>query len=397
MRQEFGSYYTREDVGRFMIGTMESARVMNILDLGSGGGTLSTAAAARWSDAAITTVDVDANSWSPFEVECLSDSDRGARYDHYMFDVLDENLPSFMPRRDFELVLSNPPYTTPSWRDGFNSILADAGFRSLVGLTQDSVTSDMLFVAQLLRLCAKGAEIGLIVPDGFVSGDRYRTFREELLRLTTVTRIVQLPRGSFKGTEAQAHIVNLRNIPANGLPIALDVLSADQQGATQVISLEDARHRMDWGYYASRPRGRTFTLRALGAQIVRGRLSSAEAREWCGPIFHTCDFPRDINHAHPLPESSAVIDADQTARAGDILLARVHRHLEKKLCMIDRGAATMTDCVYAIRLPSSTRALAFDAMRSPKGQAALAGASRGVGPRMIGKRELLDMELEFPW
>jgi type I restriction enzyme M protein len=372
---------------------METLRVSNILDLGSGSGSLSTAAAERWNDAAITTVDVDSNVGAPLNPA------RGcaARHDHYSFDALDENLPSVMPRRDFELVLCNPPYTKPVWRDGFNSILSDAGFGALLGLSQDCVTSDMLFVAQLLRLCGSGAEIGLIVPDGFVSGDRYRAFREELLRITTVTRIVQLPRGSFRGTEAQAHIVTLRNLPTTGQPILLECLAAGRPVSPHSISVADARHRMDWGFYSSRPFGHSFTLRSLGAQVIRGILSSAEARQWLRPTFHTCDFPSEHVYECVLPKGGDPRDDSHVARTGDILLARVHRNLEKKLCMVERGSATITDCIYAIRLPESDRRLAFDALRQSKGQAALAGASRGVGPRMLGKRELLDMELEFPW
>jgi type I restriction enzyme M protein len=383
MQTELGAYYTLPDVSRFLVGSFETYAPRSVLDLGSGGGSLTHAAAERWPAAGFVTSDVD-----PAVPMALS---RMPRHEHHVVDVLDAGLPLTLGSRRFDVVLSNPPYMRTPWRPEFATILSEAG---LEGLPRECVTAEVVFVAQALRLAATGAEIGLILPDGVVCGDRFKEFRQRLLARAALRRAVRLPRRSFVGTEARACAVTLRNCPPDGSSVTVDRLEPGQPPCPLEIPVSEAASRMDWEYHWARPRGQSFTLRSLGATVLRGSISSSEARTSKHPTFHTTDFP-EAGVEHALPDCLDHEAEGRFAVRGDILLARVHRNLERKLCMVSSGRAEITDCVYAIRVPEESRKLAFDAMRHPAGAASLRRASRGVGARMLAKKELLGLEFEI--
>ncbi|RWE28610.1 N-6 DNA methylase, partial [Mesorhizobium sp.] len=319
-------------------------------------------------------------------------------HEHLVADVLDENLPDMVGGTRFDLAVCNPPYTRIRWRHGFARILAEAGLHRLRTVPAETLPSDIMFVAQILRVAEFGAEVGVIVPDGLVSGRRSRAIRHALLKRVRVMRVVQLPRGSFRGTEAQAHVIVFRNEPGRGESVEISNLDVDGISSPISIGSEAAEFRMDYGFY--RPIKDTvrqgFTLRGIQAKITRGSLSSVEARACSAPIFHTNCFTQRSPLAYRL--SDLPIGADcggrRIAEPGDILVARVDRELHRKVCVVTCGRAVLTDCVYRIRVPATWRDTVVRGLLSDAGQAALIRASRGVGARMLNKEDLLDLEIE---
>lgn len=395
-RDPLDRYYTDPAVGRFFVSLLDRKQPSAILDLGSGGGSLSLAVARRWTGARILTVDVDHASIEPIRIGMASTGHE--RHEHLVADALDENLPELVSGTRFDVAVCNPPYARARWRNGFERILKEAGLCELQSVPRQALNSDILFVAQILRLAQIGAEIGLIVPDGLASGRRSRPIRTALLRRTRIMRIVQLPRGSFRGTDAQAHIIVLRNEPGTGQDIEISRISDSGLAAPLRISVAEAEHRMDYSWYEPRlgGRGLPFTLRSIGAQIIRGNLSSAEAKSCPDPVFHTTDYRQSAQFAYSLSHGFSGPDRPgrRVAEPGDILLARVDRELHRKVCLVSEGRAVLTDCIFAIRVPAIWRHTVLRALLSPRGQAGLIRASRGVGARMLGKEDLLDLELE---
>ena len=84
-----GRYYTSPTVSRSLIDRIEVAKPKLILELGSGSGSLCTAAATRWHDATLVTVDVDRRTPDGLGTDIVG-SDR--RHSHYVHDVLDPTL-----------------------------------------------------------------------------------------------------------------------------------------------------------------------------------------------------------------------------------------------------------------------------------------------------------------
>lgn len=391
-----GRYYTEGRVGHLVVSLFDLRRANSILDLGAGGGSLSLAAAQRWGEAQILTIDADCGVRDLLRSRMSLAGHR--LHEHLVADAFDENLPDLIRGARFDLAVCNPPYSRIRWRDGFAKILSDAGLADLHTLVPNAVTSEIVFVAQILRLAHPGAEIGVIVPDGFVSGRRAQLIRRAFLHRTQVARVVQLPRGSFRGTDAQAHIIVFRNQSGEDKNIELSKLTPHGLSAPLLISTIEAEQRMDHAYYERQTQSylRKFTLRSIGAEIVRGSLSSSEARICPFPIFHTTSFSQYDPYNYHLPTYD--ISSNQTkcrmAEIGDILLARVDRELHRKICLIVQGKAVITDCVYRIRVSPNWRQSVSRALLSPHGQSELIRASRGVGARMLNKEDLLNMELE---
>ncbi|MDX8477895.1 N-6 DNA methylase [Mesorhizobium sp. VK24D] len=405
MRQGFGTesdplgrYYTDPVIGQVFVSLFDRRHASSILDLGSGGGSLTVAAARRWVDARIQTVDVDLGAEQHIRLGMASAGHQA--HEHLVADVLDENLPDMVGGPRFDLAVCNPPYTRIRWRDGFARILAEAGLERLHAVPSEALSSDIMFIAQILRLAERGAEIGVIVPDGLVSARRSRAIRQALLDRVRVMRVVQLPRGSFRGTEAQAHVIVFRNECGRGEPVEISSLDVDGTSSPITVGTEAAEFRMDYGFYRSIRNvvRHGFTLRGIQAEITRGSLSSAEARECSEPIFHTNGFNQHSPLAYRLSGQRLSEDRPgrRIAEPGDILLARVDRELQRKICVVTHGRAIITDCIYRIRVPATWRDTVARGLLSDAGQAALVRASRGVGARMLNKEDLLDLEIETP-
>ncbi len=393
-----GRYYTDPAVGQVFISLFDRCQASSILDLGSGAGSLTFAAARRWIDARIQTVDVDLGAEEHIRIGMAS---YGHLYhNHLVADVLDENLPEIFGGKRFDLAVCNPPYTRIKWREGFSRILAEAGMEGLRTLSPWTLSSDIMFIAQILRLAEPGAEVGVIVPDGLISAKRHRAVRQALLERVRVMRVVQLPRRSFRGTEAQAHVIVFRNERGRGESIEISNLDTDGVSYPISVAKDDACIRMDYGYHRS-TKGHlrnAFSLRSIGAEIIRGSLSSAEARQCYEPVFHTSSFNQPSAFDYRLDGSSLTPDRPgrRIAQSGDILLARVDRELQKKICVVRQGQAVLTDCIYRIRVPANWRDSVIRGLLSDAGQAALVGAARGVGARMLSKEDLLDLEIVTP-
>lgn len=263
---------------------------------------------------------------------------------------------------------------------------------------QRIIGADVLFMAQNLRLIEKGGEIGLIVPDGIITGRSSASLRAALINDHCIDRVVQLPRGCFRRTEAQTFILVFRKSQPQSEKIRLSSLGANGELSNQLfIDSQLAEERCDFAHYAGRPTsGKSgFTLRDAGAQIVRGSLHSGEAKRSGFAYFHTTHFPqhgsKPLNFRTPVPKSKG--RKLTIAEAGDILIARIDRRLHNKLCFVASGKVVLTDCVFRVRVPRVWRNRVFEALNSKRGVQALKATARGVGARMLSKEGLLQMRL----
>jgi type I restriction enzyme M protein len=392
----FGRFYTSIPVVEALIQSMKS-QPDRIVDLGSGSGFLAFAALRRWRAKELVTVDIDRISRPIFKSE--NRLRPSYRHTHVMADVLDVDLPARLPigRRKFDAAVCNPPYVTPPWRPGFERILEEAGLASVLK-QQQMIGADVLFIAQNLRLIEDGGEIGLIVPDGIITGRTSASLRLALINGHCIDRVVQLPRGCFRRTEAQAFILVFRKSRRQSEKIRLASLGLDGELSSPLfIDAHLAEERCDFVHYANPPirRKASFTLRDAGAHIVRGSLHSGEAKHSGYAYFHTTHFPgtgsKILNFRARVPSRGGRKLA--IAEAGDILIARVDRRLHTKVGFVASGRAVFTDCIFRIRVPPAWRKRVFRALNSRRGAQALEAAARGVGARMLTKDDLFQMRL----
>lgn len=111
-----------------------------------------------------------------------------------------------MTEGSIDLAVCNPPYIKPDWRDEFQQVSEQIGICKYSSITK-ICSSEVLFLAQMIRMLKSGGEAGVILPDGIFTADKFSSFREFLLKEHCVKKIIQLPRNIFKRTEAQTHIL----------------------------------------------------------------------------------------------------------------------------------------------------------------------------------------------
>ena len=386
-RTTLGQYYTSSRVSEILVAAMDADHGVSILDLGAGNGQLTRAALTRWQPSSLITVELDNSSVLK---QCH------VHHQHIQGDALDVDLPNRIKKLygEFDVAVCNPPYIRPSWRPDFRRILEEAGLGEVCPVFQD-VRAEILFLAQNLRMTRDGGQIGLVVPDGPITGERCTDLRRHLLARHAIKCVISLPRNVFSGTEARAHIIVLRKSVRDQKQIALLRLSEQGELSSPIhIDPGEAVFRMDYEFHRSRIESNDdhlVTLREIGASIVRGRASSINTKTSIRQVFHTSSFREHSNWAGiSLPRSVAHGDLVELAIPGDILVARVDRKLETKICRVRSGAAQFSDCIFRVRVSSAWSQKVFSSLTSSRGSAWLSSHARGVGARYITRQTLLD-------
>ena len=388
-------FFTKISVGELLAEQIDSKDPGNVLDLGAGEGSLCASVVRRWAGIEVVTVDMDPSTKCALSRNLQKEGCVVHR--HHVHDALNLNLSSVLGGREqFDLAVCNPPFFNPPWSSDHASILRNGELEDAYASTSE-VTAELLFLAQCLDQVKSGGKLAIIVPDSLITTSRAKSFRRTLLRNHTVEKVIQLPLNSFLETDAQCFLIIMQK--GFGPTRNLQLLNVEAgQVVSQVVEISGkvAENRMDYNFHSlryERHEAHT-TLRKLGADVFRGSISTVQRKAADYPVFHTSDYKDIIEGRIVLPDEADLSQMGKiVAEAGDILLARVDRNLHEKIGVVLCGSAIITDCVYRIRLPEHFRALAYDALCSQTGRANLRALTKGVGARLIGKSDLLDMPL----
>lgn len=399
-----GRYYTNVQVGALLVRAMQLPQPGMVVDLGAGDGILVGEAAKVWPNANFITVDIDHQAGSAALPQL-----RGAAFRHYVGDVLDVKLASKvgLPWGEADAALCNPPYVRPKWEKQFAEILEDAGLSHVLPRLSD-IPADLLFIAQNLRFLRSGGRLGLILPDGIVAGEKFAAFRKTLTSQHQVERVIELPRRIFKHTEAKAHIVIVAKHGQGSNQIEFTRL--EQNGLlSKPLYLASERNggRLDYSFLAqisqpiSQQISHTVTprkIRDVAMSVTRGVYSSIVRKSLPFPVFHTTDFSNQqawVGNGYKLHRDQATqvasVNPGSIAQTGDILIARVGRNLNQKVCMVRSGKVVISDCIFRLRVASAYQKPLLAFLRSEAGQAALAAVTHGVGAQFITTNALLDL------
>jgi type I restriction enzyme M protein len=391
-----GRYYTDTSIATLLVEAVAGHVPALVLDLGAGAGALVLEGAAAWPAARFVTVDFDAQAPS-----ARLPAERGPAFTHHEADALADDLPArigLLPG-SVDVALCNPPYLRPCWLPHYATLLADAGLAEL-GPKLREVPADLLFLAQNLRFLKDGGRLGLIIPDGIIAGERFAAVRAALLQHHRIARVIELPRRVFKNTDAKAHILVLEKNAFDGKSFPVQRVEPDGTLAPAILLTADqATQRMDYSFYVNaHSESAGEVLRALGAVVWRGRISSTERKALDFPVFHTSDFDATSAKlpAHfSLTTEQAARARGTVADAGDILLARIGRTLEQKVCCVTVGPVAVSDSVLVLRVPALHQAAVYAFLTSTQGRAALGALAHGVAARFITARALMD-DLRVP-
>jgi type I restriction enzyme M protein len=383
---------------------MDAPNPLSVIDLGAGAGDLAIAARRRWEHASIVTVDI-AEEGMLKHGPLLSIG--GGFHKHIRADALNIDLSTILKEEygAFEAAICNPPYVRSQWRKEYAEILEEANI-FIEDKHQTEVGAEVIFIAQNLRLTADGGHVGVIVPDGIITGERQRRLRKSLVENNRLHCAITLPNGAFSHTEARAHILILSKGQGSAGAIRLQQVSRDGNlTAPLFISSENAIERLDYGYHLQKRQAMSTHGKSLGhlsPKITRGSLSSSELKNAPFPVFHTTSFPVDADEqgfaAPPelrLPTSLHDNPNLIVASPGDLIVARVDRNLSRKVCLLTAGHVALSDCVFRVRIAPQYVAPLYKAMRAQSGQIWLAAAARGVGAKYLTTSSLLAFPIPF--
>lgn len=386
-----GRYYTSSIVGRTLVREMKLNSPDIVMDLGVGDGMLSIEAAKLWKSARFVTVDIDKQ---------IKKNNIVNNY-HHTHDVLNSQLHTKigLTLGSVDGAICNPPYIRTHWRKDFAVILEDAGLSGVLPSIGD-VGADILFIAQNLRFLRSSGRLGLILPDGILAGEKYTKLRRVLLTQHRIERVIELPRRIFKKTDAKAHIVILTKKEQTDEPVIVERMGADGSLSSRLyIPISTAIRRLDYSYLVSQTPQKSslnYRLNDVCENLSRGQLSSIEVRRSSIKIFHSTDFPPITDNDCPAVPNKFILTKIESAKlntviaqAGDILICRVGRNLERKICYVHKGYVALSDCVYKLQVEKKLRKEIRDYFCGEIGQLRLSALSHGVGAKYLSKDDLL--------
>ena len=393
----FDQYFTKPNIGDLLVDQLTLPDAAHIIELGAGTGALLASAQRRWQAARLTSVDIDASLRMGDVANC--------DHRHIVLDVLS---PTFRRSRRFgieafDAAVCNPPYRNTAWISSYRSLLRSVGLKAALPVMECSVQADLIFLAHNLRLLRAGGQVGIIVPDGTVTGERSRPMREALLAEHALHSVIELPERAFTGTDAKTYILTLEK--GGCTPHSIPLYRADdtmELGVPILITPDEAGVRMDHRYYAwQRGVRRPHAIRLgdiTGIEIIRGRWGASAARDAGLPLLHSTDVsdqPKNrLWHLSREPVSPTFGDAPR-ARRGDIVITRVGRRLEDKLARVGSGEAVISDCLYVVRGPAAVMTQLWRSLISQDGQGWLQAHARGVCAKVLNRSSLLDYPLSM--
>jgi type I restriction-modification system DNA methylase subunit len=384
-----GSFYTNGMVSNLMIShfTQESPEL--ILDMGVGEGSLLNAAYDRWKLAKYYAVDINTAAIASIEQNFPF-------VNFYKIDGLSSDFHTEMQLRvgTVDIAICNPPYLKMNLTNNYAQLFKETGLHESLKLTK--ITSDVVFLAQNLKMLKDKGELGIILPDSIFTGSTFSKLRADIIHQHKIKGIIQLPDNIFKKTEARTHILLLEK---NGVtPSFVPVYKASTNGYIReglFVQRNDLFYRMDYNFNrwneSNRKTADTKSLKELNVEITRGRHTKKDLEKMKIKYFHTTSFPSRLNDRIVLENST--INNGVIAKRGDILIARVGKRCIGKVTIIEQGQQVITDCIFRIRPPSGYKKKIWKSLTSEAGQEWLKANAHGVCAQVINKTDLLNFPI----
>ncbi len=113
--------------------------------------------------------------------------------------------------KQFDIVISNPPYSVSSFKGTLNEESASKSFDLFSRLTDQSSEIECLFIERTKQLLKDGGVAGIILPSSILSNvGIYTNAREMLLKYFEIIAITELGSGTFMATGTNTVILFLR-------------------------------------------------------------------------------------------------------------------------------------------------------------------------------------------
>lgn len=385
MSNNLAQYYTGDKISNLLVSRILIKKPERIVELGIGNGSLVKAAQRRWSSSKIIGGDIDKNNVENLRTEFPN-------LDIFLINGLSSKLNSDLKVKygTIDVGICNPPYLTIKKNIDVRTIIEECK----LGKIEDYkiVTSDLVFLAQYLRLLREGGELAIILPDGLITSHQFRHFRRELASNYLIKGVIELPEKVFKKTEAKTHILVIRK--CRKLKYNVKLYKANREGEITdkiIVDKNDLEYRMDYTYHYWKKynniQGQSLTQ--LGTEIIRGSFSKKALDEKKSNFIHTSDLDRQFKRIKFKP-NKVIARKYRCAIEGDIVIPRVGKRCLNRVLFVEKGAILLTDCLYILRAPKVFQKSIIDALNSPYGRDWVNAHSHGVCAKVISKKDLMN-------
>ena len=122
-----------------------------------------------------------------------------------------ENNDGQKDNQQFDIILSNPPYSVSSFRQTTRNYYTEADFELYDSLTDNSSEIECLFVERTKQLLKDGGMAGVVLPSSILSNSGiYTKAREVILKYFDIVAIAELGSNTFMATNTNTVVLFLR-------------------------------------------------------------------------------------------------------------------------------------------------------------------------------------------
>lgn len=368
-------FYTDSAISDHLVSEFCESDPASIIDIGCGELGLLRAARNRWRNAQLIGYDID-------PIHATRESEENILVD--LGDGLDPDLSRRIEdiHGKIDLAISNPPYISVDRTSKNQEILNRANLLECVSKTQKLLPAELIFLAQNLLVTKENSELGVILPSGFISGERWKPLRELLISEYVATCCIELPPKAFSKAEVSTYALFIKKSKKNSDKHRDVILKTLSDSHSIKIAPSDAANRLDYTYYSAR---RSTSQSQLTSQkiieIYRGNKSHAELTKKNIAHIHTTSLKDDLQIVRG--HHNAIEHGIRYASAGDILISRVGTRCLGRAAYLRTGRIAISDCIIAVKASLGEElwnAISRDNFRSHISKIAL-----GAGAKYITK------------
>ncbi|RPA64103.1 hypothetical protein EGC86_02190 [Shewanella frigidimarina] len=377
---QLNQYYTSKIYSDALVKNLTIASPQTALDLGFGAGELLCAAKRRWDNLSLIGIDIDRKNILYAESNKLIKALELSGFDPSLPNIINDSF------GEIDLLISNPPYFLCDLDSNNKKILQAIGLLDCISKNLKKVPAELIFLAQNLRLLTKTGEIGIIVPAGLVSGQKWLPVRQFLFEKYNITNIIQLPESSFKKTDAQTFIITLKNKTKSCKSIPLSYIDRDD---AIDVDISNAIVRSDYRFYKEiNSLEYTDKISSEDFEMYRGNKSHNELVKIGNTHIHTTDMPHQPTL---LDIGTTPVDNVKNAKSNDILIARVGRRCLGRTLFIHSGSIPISDCIIGITPKNKIVGdKIWKKLSSVQCKKYLTNAALGVGAKYITYKTIKD-------
>lgn len=374
-----GRYYTPFHVADILCKSMGCFNKVKVVDLGCGTGNLIQASLNYWNDCVYDAYDID-------DIALSNVFNSNIKLTTFNLDVIHNLLPANM----YDLGISNPPYTYFSNKKISTIKNTKSKFEETI-FQLNRIPAPLIFLNNLFHTVKRDGIIGIILPNGILVNKIYKKVRETLLNEYQVLKIIQLESYVFEKTETHAHLLIIRNIkPQSKYAIQFLKLKSNELVEPYLLKSASCTERLDYSFSTNNLSNENQKLNQYIAKIFRGKKSSKNIKDFQTKTFHTTNFKKEEKY---IDTSYCVQKSDDGiyAQKGDILIARVGRHFNEKIAVVNSNYIEVSDSIIIIRPKKGKTNFIYKYLKSDFGQNFLRSFSQGTGAKYITHTHILNL------